>query len=245
MPLFGGSRQLPATTYGYAPPPGASASGWQCNNKGCGAGDVPAPSKWPFSCPLCGGPADPDFDEPWREQARGPRLQLLIDQYGDEFGFYESAIRDWQYGQALGARDAARAEAIRVDNDRWLDEQKRLSANFDDSMCRGMMIGHALADGTLDGAARELTLWFDQADVYHLDVSELGSGSREGNKLRAKCFGLFRAAADFLDDPHGRSHPQAAVIDKAARYLGSATQHEMPVSLRSQWQALMRTPELG
>ncbi|MGK2965222.1 MAG: hypothetical protein ACSLFM_06405, partial [Tepidiformaceae bacterium] len=73
MALFAGKKQLPTTTYGYTPSPGATASGWQCNNPGCGTGDSPAPKKWPARCHLCGGPVDPDFDQPWHEEARGLR----------------------------------------------------------------------------------------------------------------------------------------------------------------------------
>jgi hypothetical protein len=217
MGWFSGNKQLPETTYGYQPPPEATASGWQCNNKDCGTGDAPAPKKWPARCPLCGGLADPDFDAPWREEARGYRLQMLAKQDGDEFGIFESGIREWRYGQALARSDVAGAEATRRDTDRWLVHMSRQSPYFRVGSVRFMLIHHAVKYQQIDAAARELTDWFAAADVYNVDYSPLGESSEEGNRMRSELFPLFRSAIGFLERTEGRAHPLAPAIDKAAR----------------------------
>lgn len=238
------ARQLPTTSYGYTPPAEATASGWQCNNVDCGTGDSPAPKRWPARCPLCGGSVDPEFNRPWKEEARGYRLQMLMDREGDKYGVLEASIREWKYGQALAQSDFDRAEALRTETHTWLGKMSEQIPHFaEEAETRSMIVRHALAYGQTDAAADELSDWLAGVDVFHLDTTHLGDNTDEGRQLRRTCFSLLPSALDFLATPSARSHRSAPLIDQAARHLGSITQHELPPDMVRKWQTLMAAPQ--
>jgi len=240
MGWFSG-KQLPTTSYGYTPPPGATASGWVCYNDGCGTGDMPAPKRWPMQCPLCGGPADPEFDQPWRDESEGPRLRALIAHDGDAYGIYTGSLYGWQFGQALRKSVPAARQAV-TEALAW---RQRFNAakgvERDDP--RSLMFwyawnnGHvALAGELLGGLLSEL----DYEAVDYTDIDESWASSKRGTYL-----GIVNMATTLLETPEARALPQAPAIDRAARYIGSATQHAMGVApVKYQWQELMRRPEL-
>ena len=62
MSFFNRTPQLPLTTYGYQPPPEATAHGWSCPSEDCGVTEHEQVRKWPKRCTNCGSLADPVFD---------------------------------------------------------------------------------------------------------------------------------------------------------------------------------------
>ena len=118
---------LPTTSYGYIPPPGATASqGWSCSNSDCGTRGELVPKKWPFSCPSCGSPADPQFDEPWAQQARGPWLESKLREdlaAGSQAGaqVWQSELYAWRFDDALRRGDRSGARAAQEDLHQLID----------------------------------------------------------------------------------------------------------------------------
>lgn len=223
--------QLPTTSYGYTPPPEATAQGWQCNNEDCGTGDVPAPRSWPFRCPQCGGPADPAFDQPWREEARGPRLQMLLDRdirdgRTGATSVYEAGIGEWKYGRALMKGDIAGAEEIRRQLSDWLSQPEQ---DYSRPSTYGMIVMHALESGQTAAAADQLRSW-----IAYADTSDLANS----NDKRVNCFSLLRNQLRFLEDPRGALDPAAPQIAADARALGAAIRPELPLDLEQQWRRL-------
>lgn len=85
---------LPRTSYGYVPPPEATASGWKCTDEDeCGTGGQEIPRRWPYRCPNCGAETDPEFNEPWAHQARGAWLSGKAE---DKSGEYPNGDPFWQ-----------------------------------------------------------------------------------------------------------------------------------------------------
>lgn len=129
MPLFK-PKSLPSTSYGYLPPPGATAHGWKCTSFDCGCSDHEMVRRWPKPCPQCGSPTDPLFDQPWEHDADGVELQWLIRNHPERGGgFYEQQWQIWQFkdavlrgdhGAAAQARSQARTYATeRMASDTW------------------------------------------------------------------------------------------------------------------------------
>jgi len=220
--------QLPVTSYGYAPPTEATARGWQCNNYDCGTGDEPAPRSWPFHCPLCGGLADPDFDEPWHEEARGPRLQVLLNREngGGAGHVYEAALWAWSYGRALAAGNIPESEQIRAQASAWLTQIALTDPYLHGSATRQEIVSHALTYGQVEAAAGELRAWHAQADTSNVADSSVN---------RSNCIALLHSELRFLEDARGAYSPAAAQVAADARNLGAAIQRELPLDLQQRW----------
>jgi hypothetical protein len=232
MGLFSrNSPRLPTTTYGYKPPPSATAHGWQCNNEDCDTGDRPAPRRWPFRCPSCGGFADPDFDEPWHEEAHGLRLQMLLDRESDNgAGYvYEAGIWAWRYGRALAAGDVPNSEQIRTQTSAWLAQTALAHPGFSTGSTHFAIVRHALDHGRSDKAAEELCSWYVSVDASDVENNSTAS---------VNCRTLLHCQLKFLEDPQGARDPAAPQIAADARTLGSAIRRELSLDLEQRWARL-------
>lgn len=244
MGLFSKEKPLPSTGYGYVPPPEATACGYECNNVNCGQMRTilePAPRKWPVACASCGGPMDPVFNEPWNWESRGPWFRYMM--RNDPNDVYASGLREWEFQHALFSGDTNGALKRFDDDWNWMDKQVAENADFPDAAARFGVVQAALGAGMLDIAATGLTRWIGAFDVFRRDYSTIDDSNSSTDRHRA--FNLLTCLLDFLDAPQGKSHPSAPIIDRAARFLGSATLHAMGAQdFKFRWQTLMRLPEL-
>lgn len=228
MAPFFKPRQLPRTSYGYQPPPGAVARGWRCVTWDCGAMGDEVPRRWPFPCSQCGGPTDPALLEPWQHEARGVEIPHLLAQGVDDGGFTEMEWPLWQFKEALRVGDAAAARSARADV-RALDEAER---NRYGGWISGRgyftLVFLALQAGDLDSAADDLVHWLGVSsaeDVEH----------HNGN--RTNCRQAIDSALSFLAVPGAESHPQAGAIRSAALALAEGA---YPVLGADAQQAIVR-----
>lgn len=202
MPLFR-PRQLPATSYGYQPPPGATARGWHClNMENCGAVGDDVPRHWPFPCPQCGGPTDPALPEPWQHEARGVEIQYLLAHNVQDGGFTQVQWPLWRFKEALRTGDKEAAAQARADfralaEQRWNDEGWLPNTGY------VMLVWYALEAGDLASAADDLVHWFDVSSSEDVE---------NDNGRRTNCRQIIDSALRFLDSADGASHPQAEVI---------------------------------
>lgn len=159
MPLFK-PKALPATSYGYMPPAGATAHGWVCTNFDCGVSEHEPVRRWPKQCTQCGAVTDPLFDEPWAHDADGVELQWLIRNHPERGGgFHQDRWQIWQFKDALRrgdrntaeqARSTARAHAVdRMENDSWWGPGDIFFH----------LVWHDLEARDLDWAADDLIFW--------------------------------------------------------------------------------------
>lgn len=244
MALFGGgNKRLPATTYGYQPPAGATASGAVCSNPNCTAVTEPGPKKWPFNCPQCGAVADPNFDQPWYEDARGFELERRIRTQGDEYGVYTYFLYDWKFGQAFRYGNAD-PRAVLNEALQWRQQWNAAHESQKEDPRKDMVwraINYdqwQLADEMLAGLLQNL-------DYENKDFREVDESGNRGNQLRTTYLTLVSALLYTLDSPNGRSLPHAREFDKAVRYIGQATQHAMGATdTKHRWQMHMRTTPL-
>lgn len=243
MGMFSKAKPLPSTRYGYVPPPGATAYGYECNNVNCDqmrSIHEPAPRNWPVACTSCGDPMDPAFNEPWNWQSRGPWYRYMIN--NDPNDVYEGGLREWEFENAMFSGDISGAVKKFNDAWAWMDTGAG-GAYFPDAAPRFSMIHTALGAGQLDLAASGLTQWIGVFDVFGRDYSTIDDSNSSTDRHRA--FNLLTCLLAFLDAPQGKSHSSAPAIDKAARFLGGATFHAMGAQdFKFRWQTLMRTPEL-
>ncbi|TDP89613.1 hypothetical protein [Labedaea rhizosphaerae] len=205
MGLFG-PRTLPVTSYGYQPPPGATAKGWVCPN--CGVAGWEPVKRWPKACDDCGSSADPLFDQPWEHQAEGFQIQWIL-RYDptSSGGFYEDRWESWQFTDAAyrgdrlamsQARGRARARAqwrLTVDSSWWPPS---------DIFFRFVSVGMEVND--FDGAADDLCYWLGISSPVDVD---------NNNANRTNCRLVIGSTSQFLALPHGASHPRAFEIRRA------------------------------
>lgn len=211
MKLFR-AKQLPVTSYGYRPPPGAHARGWHCISDGCGAVGDEVPRQWPFPCRQCGGPTDPALPEPWRHEARGTEIQHLLTHNIQDGGFTEYQWPLWRFKEALRVGDRAAARQARGDF-RDLDERWR---STEDWWVPGSgyvtLVWDALEAGDLDSAADDLVHWLS---VSNSDDVE------NHNSRRTNCRQVLDGAMRFFGAPGGPQHPQAASIRQGCLALAA------------------------
>lgn len=193
-------RSRPLTTYGYQPPPEATVRGWRCASRDCAA---PA-GHWPRRCRRCGGPADPEFDEPWAHDALGAELGWLA---GGRPGRAAAVARDqliaWRVRDAVVRRDyPAATEARRAMRDH-AERRRSADSRWGPGPMLGFAVSGALGLGDLDGAAGDLCLWLG------LSAGEEAAGAPcpVGNATS-----VLHAAVTFLARPGGAVHPLADEI---------------------------------
>ena len=227
MGLFG-SKPIPPTSYGYQPPPGATAHGWVCTNYDCGISAHEPVRRWPKACSNCGSAADPLFDKPWAHDAEGVELQWVLARHPERGGgFYQDQWEVWQFrdavlrGDATGvsqARDRVRAYATARMADKWWGP--------------GSVFFHfvwiGLEAGDLDGTADDLTYWLSISSSEDVESD---------NTNRTNCRQVIDMAARFFTVPGGASHPRAPEIRKGCIKLAEGA---FPVLNRDQQNAVLQ-----
>jgi hypothetical protein len=227
MRLFGKTRRLPVTTYGYEPPPGATARGWRCADEQCGTGGDEVPRRWPFRCTACGAPADPEFDDPWAHDARGPwlRTQLAAAEQDRLRAFWESELIGWRYREALRVGDQDTAEATRADAHHFMSGM----AGEAQSSLLFHIVHDSLHHNLLDAAAEDLGFW---------RVRTVTDGVDHDNARRTNCRQLLSEMLNFLEHPQAAQHPAAPGLRSAASELRDTIRDVLTVDLLRRTQHL-------
>lgn len=207
MGLFG-PKQLPTTSYGYTPPPGAKATAWKCSPTGCGQTGEPGnvPRSWPFACPVCGKATDPLFAEPWAHEARGLELEHLIASGEDSSGYATYELRVWRYKDALGSGDAAAARSSLQDF--WIHDSE--VADLGPRPFNAHLLLLAALEGVdLAGATAHMTEWLSRCQVESPHVTQ------------QDCKTAMQAVVELFDTPRSREQPGAAELRDRALELGA------------------------
>jgi hypothetical protein len=222
MGLLRRTATLPVTSYGYAPPPGATARGWRCPAPDCGFGDDTAPRRWPFACTECGHPADPDFDEPWAHDAREPWLRHELDVAAPaQRGFWLGELIAWRHRDAVRRRDLEAAEAARGQARRWLADTAADPYRIAGQVHHPIVVG-ALGADWIDSAVDELTFWCRRVrteDVEH------------DNARRTDCRQLLSALLAYLEHPATPRHPRTPELRRSAVALRDTIRDVLSVDL--------------
>ena len=188
------------TSYGYRPPPEATIRGRRCASRDCGA----PVGRLRRRCARCGGPADPEFDEPWAHDALGAELGWLARSGpGGESAAARDRLIAWRVRDAVVRRDhPAAAEARRAMRD-YAGRRRAEDARWGPGPMLGFAVSSALGLGDLDGAAGDLCLWLE------LSAGEEAAGAPcpVGNATS-----VLHAAVTFLARPGGAAHPLAEEI---------------------------------
>lgn len=196
-------KALPATSYGYLPPAGATAHGWKCGRFDCGTSEHEPVRRWPKPCPQCGSPTDPLFDQPWEHESYGVELQWLIQNHSERGGgFYESQWEIWQFKDALlrddrsaaaNARANARAYAVkRLEQDSWWGPGDIFFH----------LVWYDLEVKDLDWAADDLIFWLGVSSAEDVE---------NNNTNRTNSRQVIDSAGRFLE-AGGGSHPRAPEV---------------------------------
>lgn len=219
-------KALPTTSYGYSPPPNATARGWVCTNYDCARGEPEPVRRWPRPCPDCGSPTDPQFNQPWAHDAEGVELQWILREHPERGGgFYEDQWQVWQFKDALlrgdrarvaELRNAARARAVsRHEQDVW--------------WIPGDVFFHyvwnALDAGDLDGAADDLIFWMSLSSSDDVE---------NNNTNRTNCRQVVDMTTRFLA-AGGAAHPRSPEVKQGCLRLAEGA---FPVLLNEQQVAI-------
>ena len=194
-------RPLPRTSYGYQPPPRATAHGWRCANQECGA----PVRRWPRRCRWCGWPADPELDEPWAHDALGAELSWRVRRDpGSGAGIPQERLIEWRLKDALLRRDRPAAAVARRAMHDYIGTRQAKDGWWNPGFLLGRAVFDALELGDMDGAAVDLCRWLD---VF----ADRGEESRG---LLANARSVMDAGVAFLTAPGGERHARAAEIRK-------------------------------
>jgi hypothetical protein len=195
-------RPLPRTSYGYQPPPRATARGWRCANHNCAA---PVRGR-PRRCRLCGWPADPEFDEPWAHEALGAELRWRTSQFpASGGGIPHERLIEWHLKDALLRHDWPAAAAARAAIHEYIRARQAEDTWWDPSFLLGLAVFDAIELGDLDGAAADLCCWLR---VFTADRPA------EIPRSLANAKSVMNAGVAFLAAPGGERHPRTAEIRK-------------------------------
>jgi hypothetical protein len=217
--LFAATRALPRTSYGYQPPDGATARGWDCPADGCRTGGGPAPRRWPHRCPECGSSTDPRLDEPWAHEARGPWLRHELRRCPPGARpVWRDALHGWLVRDALrcGDLDGARGAAGEV-----LRELRGRQPGGDGRLLFPI-VTEFLAHDQLDPAADLLIGWVGRAEVRDVE---------DDDATRTDCRELLAGLLTFLEHPAARHHPATERLVGDARALRDAVRQVLTVDL--------------
>ncbi len=196
------NKALPATSYGYHPPLGATAQGWTCTSFECGVTDYEPVRNWAKRCSHCGAAIDPLFDSPWKHEAWGVELQWLIRNHPErgveilqdqwQVWQFEDAVRRGDRAAALVARANARAYALkRLQNDEY----------FGPGDIFFYLVWYDL-EMDLDLAADDLTFWLSISSSEDVE---------NNNTNRTNCRQVIAMTSKFLT-AGGSSHARLSEI---------------------------------
>ena len=166
---------LPATKYGYVPPPGATASSWTCANHDCNQreGEQPDLRRWPKRCPKCGSSIASDFlDEPWRHDAKRRELDVRLrspEWPGDLAGATAEDIV-WRFDDALRMGHPESVENLRLELETHIRGAQAADPYFIGGAYRWQIIDIAVQHRLLDLMVSEFDSWraaLDPTDLEH------------------------------------------------------------------------------
>jgi hypothetical protein len=233
MSIFRRNASLPTTSYGYAPPPEATANGWLCPSEECGAGGDAAPRRWPATCARCGGPVDPQFDEPWSHESRGPwiRHKLATERHPAGRTVWQSNLIAWNYKDALFRGEAELAnQRLGEAHDYIEDESHRAPGSFFAGDVMFGIVRDSLDFGQADTAALELKFWRAQMPADNVE---------HDNMQRNNCLQLLRSQIRFLEEPGTATHPAAPEIRAHAVEVAGITRRVLPAGIGQQLERLL------
>lgn len=210
------SKSLPRTSYGYQPPPEATASGWKCPGPECGDGDEATPRRWPALCTACGTQVDPSFDEPWAHQARRLEIDHILRDPAQNSS-YKTLVRVesdvWDYKDALMRHHASSASRARHAFRRTVTDIVRTDHYFVSGTSYFQVVLAGLEYADVDGVADELLTWYPEIDTRDVETDD---ARRFNSRYFISC------GVRFLEDPRGSQQRDAdkiyrAMLDIAAR----------------------------
>lgn len=208
-------------SFGYQPPPGAVATGWDCPADGCHAGNEDiVPRRWPFPCPECGTSTNPRLPEPWRHDARGFELRYLLAHAGDDAEHSNTGqLCLWRFEDALRNHDATAAAQVRAEF-KALDAQHSSDEWWARTIGYYTFISRALDAGDLDNAADNLMHWFG--------VSSCEGVEEDGGLRYNNCCRVIESGIRFLDTPGAECHVHAAAIRQRCLDFASSAYEVLP-----------------
>ena len=201
MGLFG-PKPLLRTSYGYQPPPNATAHGWSCTNYDCGAAEHENVWLWPHSCPRCGSPTDPLFDAPWDHEAEGVELQHRIRTHPERGSYDREQWELWLFKDALLRHDPQRVAESRA-RTRSYAAARSADPRWTPVHFYFHFVWAALDAGDLNGAASDLLYWMSISSTQDVETN---------NERRTNCRQIIMMASRFLEVQRGSIHPAAPEI---------------------------------
>jgi hypothetical protein len=212
MALFG-PKQIPATSYGYQPPTGATAWGWACvNSYSCGAMVREPVKRWPKACPKCGSPTDPLFDDPWDHEARGVELEYRIRNNVESGGFDEDQWQAWRFKDAAMRGDRAGMAEARISARRRAQDRLAAGNSWTPASIFIPLTHEGHVAGDLDGVADDLLYWMSVSSLEDVETH---------NNNRANARQLIDAVERFLQ-AGGEGRPKAAEVKQGALKIAEA-----------------------
>lgn len=206
MGLFG-PKPIPATSYGYAPPSGATAHGWTCTGEDCGVSEHEPVKRWPKACPRCGSPTDPLFDPPWDHDAEGVELQWVMRNQPEKGGgFYQDNWEIWQFKDAILRGDRAAVAQARTRARAYAQNKIATQDWWRAGSVYFQFVWYGLEAGDLDGAADDLVYWLSVSPTDDVE-------SNNSNRTNARQV-IDRTAA-FFQARGGATHPRAPEIKQS------------------------------
>lgn len=203
---------LPTTSYNYVPPLGATAHGWTCPNSDCGATEHEPVRRWPKQCDRCGTNTDPLFDRPWAHDAEGAELQHVLEGGGDEFGFYQTRWKIWEFKDALAKSDRQRAAAARAAARAYAVNRMRHESSWVPGDIFFHLVWYELEAQDLEWAADDLLFWFGVSSTEDVETN---------NTNRTNSRQVIAMTARFID-AGGSSHCRMPEIKAACLKLAEA-----------------------
>lgn len=202
-------HRLPRTSYGYLPPPEATACGWRCPGDECGHTGSPAPRRWPYRCTECGVPADPILDPPWSHAAEGHELRYKLAGAGDrsQRPFDEAKLAVWLYKDALLRGNKLEAANVRGAYRRRSSAIHPIAFRFGTFL----MVQTAIELDDLDAVAEEILAWYPLVETIDLE---------NDNERRTVARQFVAACIDFLSCSKSIGHPQEQAVQELMRDVG-------------------------
>jgi hypothetical protein len=199
-----GPKQLPTTSYGYRPPPDATAKGWVCTSIDCGVSEHEYVRRWPKACTMCGSNTDPLFELPWEHDAEGIQLQWILHKDPERGGgFYRDQWAVWQFKDAALRGDRTAMASARADARSYATQRMATASWWGPGNVYLHLVWVALQVHDLDGAADDLCRWLNASSANDVE---------NNNTNRTNCRQVIDSVRRFLAEPGGAAHPRFAEI---------------------------------